>query len=132
MSGHARRVPRWLTPAQLIPLVGVAAAVFVASVVNVLAARHFRRWDWTRGRLYSLSEPTIETLHDLPDTVEIWVLMGGSDPLQLSVKQLLVAYAAETTRLDVHFVDPDKDAIQLLDVRRRFKIEAARTEDDGS
>jgi hypothetical protein len=129
MTEKERKLPRWLTPAQMIPLAGLAAAMFVAVVVNVLAARHFRRWDWTRGRLYSLSPATEETLHDLPDTVEIWVLMGGSDPLALSVKQLLVAYAGETNKLDVHYVDPDKDAIQLLDVRRRFKIEAARTED---
>lgn len=129
MGPPTRVLPRWLGPTQLIPLVGVTAAVFAAVVINVLAARHFRRWDWTRGRLYTLSEPTKETLHDLSDTVEIWVLMGGNDPLQLSVKQLLVAYGAETTKLDVHFVDPDRDAIQLLDVRRRFKIEAARAED---
>ncbi len=103
--------------------------MFVAVVANVLAARHFRRWDWTRGKLYSLSPATVETLHDLPDTVEVWVLMGGGDPLLLSVKQILVAYAGETTKLDVHYVDPDRDAIQLLDVRRRFKIEAARAED---
>jgi hypothetical protein len=127
--GMKRALPRWLGPAQLIPLIGLAAAMFVAVVVNVLAARHFKRWDWTRGRLYSLSPATEETLHDLPDTVEIWVLMGGSDPLALSVKQLLVAYGAETNKLDVHYVDPDRDAIQLLDVRRRFKIEAARAED---
>lgn len=128
-SPAKRRVPSWMTPEQLIPLVGLAAAMFVAVVVNVLAARHFRRWDWTRGQRYSLSPATIETLHDLPDSVQIWVLLGGSDPLQLSVKQLLVAYSAETTKLDIHYVDPDKDAIALLDIRRRFKIEAARTEE---
>jgi len=126
---RARRLPRWLTPAQLIPLVGLAAGMFVVVIVNVLAARHFRRWDWTRGQRYSLSPATEQTLHELPGTVEIWVLMGGGDPLLLSVKQLLVAYAGETSKLDVHFIDPDRDAIALLDVRRRFKIEAARSED---
>jgi len=123
------RWPRWTSPSQIIPLGGIAAAVFIAVVVNVLAARHFRRWDWTRGKLYTLSPATLETLHDLPGTVEIWVLLGSSDPLTLSVKQLLVSYAAESSKIDVHYVDPDKDALQLLDVRRRFKIEAARAED---
>jgi hypothetical protein len=115
--------------AQLSALVGLMAAVFIAVVLNVLGARHFRRWDWTRGGLYSLSPATLVTLHDLPDTVEIWVLFGSQDPLLTSVKQLLVSYAAETTKLDIHYVDPDKDAIAFLDVRRRFKIEASRTED---
>jgi hypothetical protein len=127
MSGA--RPLRWLTPARLLPMAGLASAMFVAVTVNVLAARHFKRWDWTRGQRYSLSPATVETLHDLPDTVQVWVLMGGGDPLLLSVKQLLVAYSGETTKLDIHYVDPDKDAIQLLDVRRRFKIEAARAED---
>ena len=124
-----RRTPRWLTPTQLIPLLGVAAGMFVVVMLNVLAARHFKRWDWTRGQRYSLSPATVETLHDLDSTVEVWVLMGSGDPLLLSVKQMLVAYTSETQRLDVHYVDPDKDALQLLDVRRRFKIEAARAED---
>jgi hypothetical protein len=118
-----------IDPGQLSALVGLAAAVFIAVVVNVLGARHFRRWDWTRGGLYTLSPATLVTLHDLPDPVEVWVLLGSQDPLLLSVKQLLVSYASETSKLDVHYVDPDKDAIAFLDVRRRFKIEATRTED---
>ncbi len=126
---RAHGVPRWLTPARFVPLVGIAAGMCAVVLVNVLAARHFRRWDWTRGQRYSLSPATVETLHDLDRTLEVWVLMGSQEPLLLSVKQMLVAYAGETDRLEVHYVDPDKDAIQLLDVRRRFKIEAARAED---
>jgi hypothetical protein len=122
------RRPR-IDPAQLSALVGLAAAVAIAVVLNVLGARHYRRWDWTRGGLYTLSPATLATLHELPESVEVWVLLGGQDPLFVSVKQLLVSYAAETTKLDVHYVDPDKDAIAFLDVRRRFKIEATRTED---
>jgi hypothetical protein len=130
MTGEQKnRLPRWMSLSQLVPLGGIAAAVFIAVVVNVLASRHFRRWDWTRGKLYTLSPATLDTLHDLPDIIEIWVLLGSSDPLALSVKQLLVSYSAESPRLDIHYVDPDKDALQLLDVRRRFKIEAERAQD---
>jgi ABC-type uncharacterized transport system len=123
--GRVRR----LAAGQLSALVGLMAAVFIAVVCNVLGARHYRRWDWTRGGLYSLSPATLTTLHDLPDKIEIWVLFGSQDPLLTSVKQLLVTYSGETTKLDVHYVDPDKDAIAFLDVRRRFKIEATRAED---
>jgi hypothetical protein len=126
---HALPVARRLDGAQISAVVGLVAAAFIAVVVNVIGARHYRRWDWTRDKLYTLSPATRVTLHDLQDTVEIWVLLGSNDPLMLSVKQLLVSYAAETPRLDVRYVDPDKDAILLLDVRRRFKIEATRAED---
>src|SRR6201999_276314 len=56
------------------------------------------------------------------------VLMGGADPMEQSVKQLLVAYRAETDKLDVHYIDPDRDTIALEDVKKRFKIETGRTE----
>ncbi len=128
-AGPRKALALGLDAAQISGLVGLLAAAFIAVVFNVVGARHFRRWDWTRGKLYSLSPATLATLHDLPETVEIWVLLGGQDPLLGSVKQLLVSYAAETTKLDVRYVDPDRDAVALFDVRRRFKIEATRAED---
>jgi hypothetical protein len=121
--------PRFgLDPGRAIMLGGVAAAMFVAVMLNVLAARHWKRWDWTAGKLYTLSPATASTLHDLPDTVQVWVLLGSEDPLLQSVRQLLFAYRSESDKLDVHYVDPDRDAVQLLEVRNRFHIEAGRAE----
>jgi hypothetical protein len=118
-----------IDPAHAAQLIGVLAAVVVVVLVNVVAARRFTRWDWTANKRYSLSTATVQTLHELPETVQIWVLLGTADPLEQSVKQLLVGYQAETTKLDVHYVDPDRDTIALEDVRKRFKIETGRTED---
>jgi len=56
-------------------------------------------------------------------------LLGPADPIEQSVKQLLVAYQAETTKLEIHYVDPDRDVLQLEDVKKRFKIETGRTEE---
>jgi hypothetical protein len=123
---------RWL-PAidrgHLSQLVGVVAAMAVVVLLNVAVGRRFTRWDWTSNKRYSLSPATVQTLHDLPDPVQIWVLLGSADPLEQSVKQLLVAYQAETTKLDIRYVDPDRDTVALEDVRKRFKIETGRTED---
>lgn len=115
-------------PAHASQLVGIVAAVVVAVLLNIVAGRRFTRWDWTSNQRYSLSSATVQTLRELPDTVQIWVLLGSADPLEGSVKQLLTAYRAETSKLDVHYVDPDRDAIALEDVRKRFKIETGRTE----
>ncbi len=124
---RAIRLPR-IDPAQASQLVGLALAMIVVVLINVIATRHFKRWDWTSNKRYSLTPATIQTLHDLPEPVQIWVLLGPADPLEQSVKQLLVAYQAETTKLDIHYVDPDKDVIALEDVKKRFKIETGRTE----
>jgi hypothetical protein len=120
-----RRLP--IDPAQLSQLVGIALAMIVVVLVNLLASRHYSRWDWTANKRYSLTPATIQTLHDLPEPIQVWVLLGD-DPLAHSVKQLLVAYRAETTKLDVHYVDPDRDVVALEDVKKRFKIETGRTE----
>lgn len=117
-----------IEPAQLTQLLGVVAAMVVVVLLNVVAARRYTRWDWTANKRYSLSPATVQTLHDLPDTVQIWVLAGAADPVEQSVKQLLVAYQAETTKLDVHYIDPDRDTVALEDVRKRFKIETGRTD----
>lgn len=117
-----------LDPAQTTQLVAILLAMVLAVLVNVFAQRRYTRWDWTSNKRYTLTPATVQTLHDLPGTVDIWVLLGSADPLEQSVKQLLVAYQAETTKLDVRYVDPDRDTAALEDLKKRFKIETGRTE----
>ena len=108
---------------------GLVAAMAVALFVNVLGARHYKRADWTKNQLYTLTQATQDTLHALPDHVELWVLLGGGDPMEQNIKHLLESYQGETSKLDIHYIDPDKDALALEDVRKRFKIQTGRTED---
>ena len=114
---------------RIVSLVGIVAAMVLAVIVNVIVARHYKRWDWTKSKRYSLTPATLATLHDLKEPVDLWILMGGADPLEQSVKQLLVSYAAETDALHVHLIDPDRDTAALEDIRKRFKIDTGRTED---
>jgi hypothetical protein len=108
---------------------GVVAAVVLAAVVNVLSARHFTRWDWTRGQRWSLSPATLETLHTLEQPVDVWAIAGPGDPFEQSLRQLLTTYVAQSSRIGVRWIDPDRDAVQLVDLQRRFGLEAGRTED---
>ncbi len=117
-----------IDPTQASQLISVLAAVIVVVLVNVILARRFTRWDFTGNKRYTLSSATVQTLHDLPDTTEVWVLLGQADPLEQSVKQLLLAYQAQTQKLDVHYIDPERDLLALEDVKKRFKIETGRTE----
>lgn len=124
-----RRLPKLnLDPAQVSQLISVAIAMIVVVLLNVVSVRRYTRWDWTSNQRYSLSPATVDTLRQLPETIQIWVLLGGADPMEQSVKQLLVAYGAETQKLDVHYVDPDRDTAALEDLKKRFKIETGRTE----
>ena len=113
---------------QILQLAGVIAAVVLAGVVNVLGARHYTRWDWTKSRRWTLSPSTVETLHGLEQRVDVWAIAGPGDPLELGLRQLLTSYQAQSTRLEVHWVDPDRDTVQLLDLQHRFGLEAGRAE----
>ena len=46
-------------------LVGLAAAMVLAVVANVIVARHYKRWDWTKSKRYSLTTATVSTLHEV-------------------------------------------------------------------
>lgn len=120
---------RSVDPAQLLQLAGVVAAIVLAAIVNVIGGRHFTRWDWTTSKRWSLSPATVETLQSLEQQVDVWAIAGAGDPLEQSLKQLLVSYQGHSSRLDVHWIDPDRDAVQLIDLQRRFGLEAGRTED---
>jgi hypothetical protein len=114
---------------QALQLGGLAAAVVLAVLVNVLSARHFTRWDWTSDRRWTPSPATVETLHALQQRVDVWVVAAPGEPVEATLRPLLAAYRAESSRLEVTWIDPDRDAVQLLDLQRRFGLEAGRADD---
>ncbi|WP_437727282.1 GldG family protein [Sorangium sp. So ce861] len=109
--------------------VGIIAAMVLAVLVNLLVARHYKRWDWTQGGLYTLSDATVSTLRALEEPIRVYVLLSEADPLTLSVRHLLDAYRAETTRLEVAVTDPDRRPAEFLAVQQRYGVVAGKTED---
>jgi hypothetical protein len=108
---------------------GVLAAMVIAVLVNVLAARHYRRFDVTTAKLYTLSPATVQTLRNLQQPIVVELLLPSSDPLAGSVNGLLVAYRAETSRLEIHQVDPDRHPAEFVAVQQKYGILAGRTDD---
>ncbi|WP_437513354.1 GldG family protein [Sorangium sp. So ce1099] len=109
--------------------VGIVAAMVLAVLVNLLVARHYRRWDWTQGGLYTLSDATVSTLRALEEPIRVYVLLSEGDPLTLSVRHLLDAYRAETSRIQVEVTDPDRRPAEFLAVQQRYGVVAGKTED---
>ena len=114
---------RWLAA------LGVAAAMVVTLCFNILAARHYRRWDATSAGLYTLSRVTEETLKGMRDPVEVYVLLPETDPLTLTLRHLLEAYRSLAPRLESRFVDPDRDPAAFLAVQQKYGVSAAKSEE---
>ncbi|MCA9620948.1 MAG: GldG family protein [Myxococcales bacterium] len=108
---------------------GVAAAIVIAVLANVLAARHYRRWDLTEEGLYSLSRVTEDTLRRTTEPIDVFVLLPSGDPLSLTMRHLLEAYRAVTPNLVAHFVDPDHSPAELMAIQQRFGLTTAKTDD---
>lgn len=127
---NEERIPSGTTAGtKLSASLGVVAAMVLALLVNVVVSRHYRRWDWTRGGLYTLNDATTQTLRGLEEPIHVYVLLSEGDPLALAVRHLLEAYRGETSRLVVDFVDPDRRAADFIAVQQRFRIVAGRSDD---
>lgn len=108
---------------------GVLGATLLAVNVNVLVARWYKRWDLTAEQLYTLSPATLKTLHTLDQPLSITVLLSRSDPLSVSVRQMLVQYGAETTKLTVKYVDPDQNPAEFQVLQKDLGLVTGRAED---
>jgi hypothetical protein len=100
----------------------------VAVLVNLLAARHYRRWDWTREGLYTLSHVTDQTLSSLSAPVDVWVLSSTSEPITLTLRHLLTAYRSKSDKLVLHFIDPDTSPAELFAAQQKLGIVAGKSE----
>lgn len=112
-----------------VPWLGIVGSGLLLLNVNVLSARWYQRWDVTPDRLYSLSQPTRELLHELREPVDVNVLLSKSDPLLVSVRHMLEAYGAQTQQLRVRYVDPDRSPAEFLAVQQKYQILAGKADD---
>jgi hypothetical protein len=112
---------------------GVVAAGLVAVFVNVLAARHYKRWDATYAKLYTLSPPTEATLSEIDhaaEDVEIFVFIGRGDPLLASVRAMLETYQSKAPRhLVVRYLDPDRDRAEFARLKVDLEVHADKAEE---
>ncbi len=108
---------------------GVVAGALLLVNVNVLGARWYKRWDFTSDKLYSLSQPTRELLTGLQGPVDVSVLLSKGDPLLVSVRHMLEAYAAVTRQLRVTYVDPDRSPAEFLALQQKYQILAGKADD---
>ncbi len=118
---------------KLVASLGVVAAGLLAVLVNVLAARHYHRWDATYAKLYTLSPPTEATLVDLERSgsdVEVFVFIGRGDPLLSSVRAMLETYQAKAPEhLVVRYLDPDRDRAEFARLKVELEVHADKAEE---
>ena len=102
--------------------IGVVLAAALLVGVNYLAFRHWKRMDWTKTQIYSLSEQTRKVLAGLKNPVQVTVFMTGEARLYQPVKELLTRYQAASPKIEVEFLDPRRNIARAQQLVNEFGI----------
>jgi len=84
----------------------IAATIATAVAINIWAARHPLRFDWTSERIHSLTRETKRVLAALPADVGIAFFYDLRSRANLDAKALLERYAAASPRVQLQSFDP--------------------------
>jgi len=103
-------------------LINMVIIMAILIVVNLISLNIFTRLDLSRGKIYSLSQSSRETVRELPDRLLVKAYFSGNLPAQLAdahrfTRDILSEYQAYSRgRIRFEFIDPGDD--------ERFKQEA--------
>lgn len=105
--------------------VAVVLAFALVVMVNYLSSRHFRRYDWSRSKYYSLSDKTKSLLASLTNRIDVVVFFQPNNPVYEDVDNLLKEYEAACPRLHVERVDPDRNLARTEELARKYDVKVA-------
>lgn len=116
------------TRARIEALVGTLALVAIVVMVNYLVGRRVTPWDWTSRGFFTLSDRTKRTLSEVDRGVDVYVFLSHNEPNFYEVRQLLDQYKRHSSKLTIHYVDPDRDPGQYMKLSNDLRIGQALLE----
>jgi ABC-type uncharacterized transport system involved in gliding motility auxiliary subunit len=101
---------------------GIVLVLLLAVGVNYLGARHWVRGDWTRARIFSLSQTSRKVLAGLTRPVQVTVFMVRGSRLYQPVSELLTRYRSASPKIEVEFLDPERNPARAQALVKEFGI----------
>src|SRR5438132_5725866 len=104
-------------------IVQIALILFLAAMVNSLAFKHYKRWDFSRDQKYALSDKTKRFLDMLKGKMRITVFFSPSTPITADVQNLLTEYQyAGKGKIDVEQIDPERNLSRAKELFEKYKV----------
>lgn len=104
-------------------LVQAAAVVFLVAAVNYLGFEHYKRWDLTRDKQYTLSDKTKRFLDSMKGKAKIIVFFAPDTPITGDLNNLLTGLQhAAKNKLDVEHVDPTRNISRAKEMFDKYKV----------
>ncbi|HEY4272622.1 MAG TPA: GldG family protein [Candidatus Udaeobacter sp.] len=104
-------------------LVQLVLILFLAAMVNSLAFKHYRRWDFSRDQKYALSDKTKRFLQTLKGKMRITVFFSPNTPITADVQNLLTEYQyAGKGKIDLEQIDPERNLSRAKELFDKYKV----------
>src|SRR5213083_241089 len=104
-------------------VVQIVLILFLAAMVNSLAFKHYKRWDFSRDQKYALSDKTKRFLDTLKGRMRITVFFSPSTPITADLQNLLTEYQyAGKGKIDIEQIDPERNLSRAKELFDKYKV----------
>ncbi len=104
---------------------GVLLVLALLVIVNYLGWKYHARLDWTRTKIYSLSQTSENVLSHLDKDVQVTVFITAGSRLYEPTKELLSRYQAASPHLEVRWIDPARNPVEAKRLVDQYKVTSA-------
>ena len=125
---EARGARKQRTSEQTASTISSLLLALIVGLVNYLAFRHYDRLDWTSQGIFTLSEKSKKVLHGLQHDLDVYLFLSAGEESFAATDELMKRYQAASSRLKVHYVDPNRQPEQFALLQQRFGIFQGQTE----
>jgi gliding motility-associatede transport system auxiliary component len=93
-------------------------------MLNYFGWKYYKRFDWTKSQLYSLSEKTLNVLKELKQDVEFIVFLSPDQQHEIyqPTSELLARYGSASRRIHVRIVDPERKPIEAQQLVNKYGV----------
>src|SRR5213592_765757 len=104
-------------------LAQILLVLFLIAMVNSLAFKHYKRWDFSRDQKYALSDKTKRFLDTLKGKMRITVFFAPTTPITADVQNLLTEYQyAGKGKIDIEHIDPERNLSRAKELFDKYKV----------
>jgi len=104
-------------------VVQIVLILFLVAMVNSLAFKHYKRWDFSRDEKYTLSDKTKRFLDTLKGKMRITVFFSPNTPITTDVQDLVTEYQyAGKGKIDVERIDPERSPSRTKEFFDKYKV----------
>jgi hypothetical protein len=103
--------------------VQVVLILFLVAMLNSIAFKHYKRWDFSRDQKYALSDKTKRFLRTIKGKIRIIVFFSPNTSITTDVQNLLTEYQyAAKGKIDIEYIDPERNLSRAKEMFDKYKV----------